>query len=133
MTVYINSSFFTENTPVFIAKTIIHETIHASIYQKVASSGGYEGLSSDNFEGLFRYYNSYGEDFSHQYMAGNYINDLASTLSSFDGSRYLFSYYEAIAWSGLWESYEWQNKTQEEKNSVYAKIELINSGSKKCK
>ncbi len=68
-TIKINSHYFDKNVPVFIAKTIMHETIHAAIYQKVASVGGLDNLDPNNFEQLFAYYNHYGTDYHHKYMA----------------------------------------------------------------
>ncbi len=128
----INSYYFDKNVPVFIAKTIMHETIHAALKQKVASAGGLDGLNPDNFEDLFRYYTHYGDDYEHKYMARHYVPVLAKTLAELDNSRYTMDYYEAISWSGLWESYEWKSMTQAERNAIYNRIEEFNRGEKSC-
>lgn len=130
--ILINSYYFEKNVPVFIAKTIMHETIHAALKQEVASVGGLEGLNADNFEELYRYYNHYGTDYEHKYMAAFYVPVLAQALAQLDNNKYPLSYYEAISWSGLWESYEWQSMTQSERDAIYDKIEEFNMGAKTC-
>jgi hypothetical protein len=133
MTVKINSYYFGKVAPVSIAKTILHESVHANIYQKVASVGGLNNLSTDNFDGLFAYYQNYGpKNYQHPYMAQYYVPELARALQSFDGNRYSLDYYEALSWAGLHETWEWQNMTQTQRDEIERKINEINAGTKRC-
>lgn len=134
MTIKINSLFFDEEVPVSIAKTILHETIHAYIYQEVASLGGYENLENSTIEQLFAYYEWYGGDsFQHPFMSRYYIPKLAEALWIYDGEKYSIDYYEALAWKGsLMGTYDYISKSQEEKDSIEQKISVLNLGSKEC-
>lgn len=132
MIVTINSYYFGKVAPVAIAKTILHESVHANIYQKVASVGGLNNLTADNFERLFAYYQTYGADYHHPYIAVTYVPVLAESLLRFDGGRYSLDYYEALSWSGLHETWEYQNMTQTQKNEIERKVNEINSGIKTC-
>ncbi|WP_430817101.1 hypothetical protein [Carboxylicivirga sp. RSCT41] len=131
-TILINSHYFDKNVPVFIAKTIIHETIHAAIYQKVAAAGGLDQLDPNSFEQLFAYYNHYGTDYHHKYMARHYVPKLAKTLALLDNNKYSIDYYTAISWSGLDDSYEWKSMTQDERDDIFDKTEEFNKGEKEC-
>ena len=50
MTIKINSYYFDKVAPVFLAKTILHETIHAYIYQEVEALGGYSNIENSTFK-----------------------------------------------------------------------------------
>lgn len=85
-----------------IARTLLHEAIHAKIFREVKSVGGLEGLTDKNFPGLFDYYSRYGEGkFQHQLMAQHYIDFIAENLGAFDNYQQNDKVYIALAWQGL--------------------------------
>ncbi len=57
---------------------------------------------------------------------------LAKALAKLDNNKYSMDYYEAISWSGLDDSYEWNAMTQAERDAIYKKIEEFNKGNKVC-
>ena len=85
-----------------IARTLLHEAIHAEIYRQVKSSGGLDALTENNFPGLFDYYSRYGKGkFQHQLMAKHYIDFIAENLGAFDNYSQNEEVYTAMAWQGL--------------------------------
>ncbi|QIA06780.1 hypothetical protein [Draconibacterium halophilum] len=133
VTIKINSYYFDEVAPVTTAKTILHETIHAYLYQEVNKLGGLDNLENTTFENLFAYYQTYGyPDYQHDYMSQYYIPNMAQTLRQYDNYAHGIDYYEALAWQGLSYTYGWQQKTQAEKDAINAKVNEINSGNKEC-
>lgn len=122
MTISINAFYFDKVTPVFLAKTILHETLHAYIYQEVAALGGYPNLENSTFENLYAYYQKYGRnDYQHDYISQYYIPQMASTLRAYDGNKYTLDYYTAISWSGLHDTWGWQAMTQAQRDAIIAK------------
>lgn len=83
-----------------IARTFLHEMVHAELWRKVKSVGG--NVSQNNFPGILDYYRRFVKNWQHQQMAAHYINTIANGLSLFDGASHPLSYYEDIAWIGLW-------------------------------
>jgi len=133
VTVRINSYYFDKVAPVATAKTILHETIHAYLFQEVNALGGLDNLENSTFENLFNYYQTYGYPYyQHDYISQYYIPKMASTLRKYDNYALGIEYYEALAWQGLGETYGWYIKTQEEKDALNAKVDEINSGNKNC-
>jgi hypothetical protein len=101
-TIYLNTNSDKMNRPTLeIARTLMHEIIHAEIFRKVKSVNGLKGLSEDNFPGLFDYYSRFQTQMQHQLMAEHYISILADMLKAFDGGFESDETYEALAWGGL--------------------------------
>ncbi|MFY9150709.1 MAG: hypothetical protein WAO52_01750, partial [Prolixibacteraceae bacterium] len=129
----INSYYFGKVAPLAIAKTMLHESIHANLYQKLATILGKENLSNKNFEELYRSYQetTIGTP-QHDFMSKYYIPSLASALQSFDGNSLPSDYYVSLAWTGLENTSAYNNLTQSQKDEIERKINEINSGSKIC-
>ena len=99
-----------------IARTIMHEVIHAEIFRKLlslAQTGNLSGLTEqdvidakDDYPGIYDYYTRYiynnpnPSSPQHDMMAQHLIGTLANFLMQFDSSLTL-SEAEALAWSGL--------------------------------
>jgi len=83
-----------------IARTFLHEMVHAELFRKVKSVGG--TFSQNDFPGIYDYFRRYYKNWQHQQMAAHYINTIANGLSQFDGGSHQLSYYKDIAWIGLW-------------------------------
>ena len=105
-----------------VARTFIHEMIHAEIYRKLLSCAGLPNVNFHNysqqewenyitnlhndFPGLFDYYLRYSyntttpSDYQHELMAQHYRDIIINTLKEFDNSQ-SENVYEALAWVGL--------------------------------
>lgn len=116
-----------------IARTLLHEAIHAEMKRKIASVGG--EITTKNFPGIYDYYTRYGRegDWSHQQMAAHYINTIVNGLQEYDNNQHSESFYESIAWKGLQGTTVWNQLStdqQEYYNSEYQVF--LSTGSKNC-
>lgn len=98
-----------------VAKTIIHEVIHAEMWRKILSimdnGGNLQGitrqqwidkLSNSDYPGIFDFYTRFGTNgFQHPQMAANYRNVIADALQAFDNNANPRQLYEDLAWEGL--------------------------------
>ena len=94
--------FDTNQSPIDMATTILHEGIHASILAYLHNSG--VDVSLLNTRRLHELYalNRYGEnDLHHYYMVETYIVPIASALRKLDGNQFPVEYYYGFAWDGL--------------------------------
>lgn len=90
-----------ENRPVLgVARTLIHEAIHAELYRKVRSVNNQ--ISINDFPGIYDYYRRYIKNWQHQQMAAHYIDLMGKMLKEFDGSKMSDQYYRDISWNGLY-------------------------------
>ena len=110
------SSKLNEMPPLLVAKTIIHETIHAYITMELLKIQDTwckenldkeefaklsEALNERNYPTLYAYYNLYksrGKS-QHEYMAKYYVSKIASAL--FEISEVSYTICLAVAWQGL--------------------------------
>ncbi|WP_129365470.1 hypothetical protein [Lutibacter sp. HS1-25] len=116
ITIQINSYQMETNKALEVARTILHEYIHADMYRKLLTENPtndeldfrttYEKFESDNFEASFQ----------HETMADLYVGEMTNALKNFhenalvgdynwltnNGTNPLpNSFYEALAWQGL--------------------------------
>jgi hypothetical protein len=85
------------NTALTIARTIIHEGIHARL-REFASR---EGSDETSFPGVYDYFRIYAKNWDHQQMADHYRSTIAEGLKEYDNSQNSDSFYNALAWEGL--------------------------------
>ncbi len=144
ITIAINSNKL--NRPnLSIARTIIHETIHAEMFRKILSildnGGDLKGLtrsqwisklSNGDYPGIFDYYSRYGKEMQHQQMAAHYISTISSLLKEFQPGLSQ-NIYDALAWTGLKNTTAWNALSLTKRNSIN-KIneEFKKNGNKKC-
>ena len=99
-----------------VARTLIHELIHAEMWRKLLSLANegdlnYDGWSKtqqqnfvnsirNNFPGIYDFYRRYATNWQHEQMAAFYRSSIENALKNFDGS-YSNDVYEALAWVGL--------------------------------
>ena len=124
-----------------LAKTIIHETIHAEMYRKllsVANQGhlNFSGQSAqsqksymlrirENFPGIYDYYRRY-KNWQHTQMATHYRQTIASILQEYDTGRPVpngqqpAQLYMDLAWEGLNHSniVAWTRQSSSEKMRI---------------
>ena len=103
-----------------IARTFIHETIHAEMFRKIMSildnGGDLNGLtrsqwtnklSNGDYPGIFDYYSRYGVNgMQHEQMAAHYISTISSLLEEFQ-SGLSQDIYNSMAWEGLKNTEAW--------------------------
>ncbi len=96
--VILNSNYIANRAPIEIARTILHESIHALLLKHAFGDG------TDSFIDIFRNYLSetnQANDLHHAIMRDKYVIPIAKGLQLFDNSSEDFSYYENLALSGL--------------------------------
>lgn len=96
----LNSNFVEEACPIEILKTILHESIHAEILRRFKSYSIAE--LNQIFPDMMSYFNNPNvNDFHHEYIAGEYFNQLVGALQDFYPNEYSVEELEVIVWSGL--------------------------------
>jgi len=96
------------NPTLIVAKTLVHEVIHAEIYRKLLSISQTNGainetdllrmLEAGDFPGLFDYYSRYtSNQAQHEMMAQHYIDAIAGALKEFDQNQHSDSFYSDMA------------------------------------
>lgn len=111
----IKSSYSNTATRLSIARTLVHEAIHAYIlsYIDIAQQGG----SSASYREFPELWNElvakkYGDpntadgwnQYHHEEMARNYVTTIANALSVWDNNQNSSQYYADLAWGGLIET-----------------------------
>ena len=139
-----------------IARTFVHEMIHAEIFRKLLSCANLPNLNfnnysteewknfiislKDNYPGLYDYYLRYffntpsGQTLSdeqHQLMAQHYRNIIVNALKEYDNTK-PESLYQALAWEGLKNTVAWNNLSTTEKNNINTIINNFNISNTNC-
>lgn len=115
----INQSRVPNMSSIEVALTLLHEGLHAQIYQKLLLIHGPAKLNNLNFPGLFKAYQDYAQGgVQHQYIAQNYITSLSTALRTFDNNKFELKYYEALAWNGLEGTESFKALKQSDKDNI---------------
>lgn len=133
-----------------IARTFIHELIHAEIYRKLLSVAGSPSISltqaqliqlRNNYPGLYDYYMRYmwnippGQAPSgaqHEAMAQHYRGIIKQALKEYDNNSQSDETYEALAWEGLINTVAWNNLSQSQKNNITTIINNFENSNTNC-
>ena len=117
-----------------VARTLIHEMIHATMFRWLLESAETGALSPENgmtqtqlinyidnlknnFPGLYDYYYDRRlPDWSHEQMAAHFIGIIKNALQEYDPSQ-TEETYEALAWVGLKNKISWNNLLQLERDN----------------
>jgi hypothetical protein len=117
-----------------VARTLIHEMIHATMFRWLLESAETGALSPENgmtqtqlinyidnlkndFPGLYDYYYDRRlPDWSHEQMAAHFIGIIKNALQEYDPSQ-TEETYEALAWAGLKNTISWNNLLQSERDN----------------
>lgn len=130
-----------------IARTIIHETIHAEMFRKLLSildnGGDLDGLTRNqwiqklangDYPGIFDYYSDFGVgNMQHEQMAAHYITTISDQLEEFEPGHSQ-EVYDSLAWTGLIDTVAWNSLSQSEKNAIVSTINNFHNsvGSENC-
>lgn len=96
-TVILNSDRINNRAPIEIAKTIIHESLHA-LLQNHYHTG------TESFIELFGKYmeeNTGSNHITHAIMRDHYVASISNTLKQFDNNQETQQFYDDLAWEGL--------------------------------
>ncbi|SMO85044.1 hypothetical protein [Gracilimonas mengyeensis] len=155
----INISFNTNNLyrpSLDVARTLIHEMIHAEMYRKLLSIAQKPNLRyteytpeewlafahglRNNFEGLYHYYYKFrwgipeGEEptsAQHEAMADHYRNQIINALTDFDNTKSQ-STYEHLSWIGLTNTTAWKNLSSTEQDSIKFRVNKFQLNEPSC-
>ena len=132
-----NGNTLNDRTILGLARTFLHEVIHAEMYRKVKSVNG--SISETDFPGIYDYYRRHIKNWQHEQMASHYRNSIARMLQEFDTGIPLTSqqspdqFYLDMSWVGLQKTLAWDNLDDYEKTRIVNSIVYYESnGNKTC-
>ncbi|AOW16123.1 hypothetical protein LPB03_01005 [Polaribacter vadi] len=96
-TISINENTLSNRTSLGLARTIIHEGIHARL-REFASR---DGSNAVKFPGVYNYFRIYKKNWDHQQMADYYRSTIAKGLKQYDNSQHSDQFYNDMSWEGL--------------------------------
>lgn len=99
-----------------IIKTMIHESVHAGILNVVKGTH-INGWGVDDVPDLKYYYDNF-TDFHHEYMAGNYFDNLVKSLKQIYSDKYSDAEYEALMWNGLHNTLAYKKLSAAKRNEI---------------
>jgi hypothetical protein len=111
-----------------IARTFIHEMIHAEMFRILLSLSSTNGeidvfklntmLTEHNYPGLYDYYRRFGvNDMQHEQMAAHYRGIVVNLLKEYDNTL-TNDQYQAIAWIGLKGTIAWKRLNDSERQNT---------------
>ena len=126
-TIIFDTEYLNSATDLSLARTIIHESIHAMFYLGV--DGGMGSAFTEANKLLYDGNGSYQlQPVQHQQMALNYVDEIATLLKSFANDRGITppvpeserdEYYELLAYGGLHDSDAWEELGLDETDAGY--------------
>ena len=141
ITIQINENTLASRSTLEIARTLMHEAIHAEMFRKVIEINKYQNIG--DYPGVYYYYYTYKiPTWQHQQMAAHYTGIIGEALAEFDGYKQPLQYYKDVAWEGLIHDKDatgktisttaWNSLSTQEKNRTIANINHSKSGGKNC-
>ena len=150
---YIITITFNENKlnrpSLSVARTFIHEMIHAEMFRKLLSVAQHPSIQLDqnqliqlknDYPGLYDYYMRWkwnvpqGQSPSsaqHEAMAQHYRNIIKQALQEFDNAQ-ISEVYEALSWIGLQNTVAWYNLSQNERDNINQIINNFSINNPNC-
>lgn len=119
-TIKINANTLSDRTSLGLARTIIHEGIHARLREFLHRKGG--TLSKEDFPGVYEYFRTYGKNWDHQQMADYYRSTIAKGLMQFDNGQHSDQFYDDMAWEGLANIVDANNKPDQIYTEAWKKL-----------
>ncbi|MBL0739953.1 hypothetical protein [Chryseolinea lacunae] len=144
MVTTIDRHYINVNGSLLVAKTFLHESIHARLYSELSKVEGYESVDPNDFPKLFDAYSivkmpaSQGTKLpnptnyvQHQIMAKKYVDVMAKALWEFDvnnhdNSLITMDNYRALAWQGLRGTQAYHDLTADQRAKMDADAQFIN-------
>ncbi|MCI2230530.1 hypothetical protein MC378_15245 [Polaribacter sp. MSW13] len=140
ITVSLNTEQSINRPSLAVARTILHEAIHADIYRKIKTTSGIYLDSSTgkwrlpdgsraHFPTLFDNFNEDPNNPHHNYMANYYRTAMEDGLKEFAtsiGETHTDQFYKDFVWSGLLETKAWENQYSDPTYANSEKIRIKN-------
>lgn len=130
--IILNPNYLEKASPISIARTILHESLHAEMRYYLNTHAINTIFNEENL--LFAT-NKYGNtDLGHNLMADFYRGIIIQALKQFDlncGLNELdreFGFYEALSWGGLYKTQSWSNLVDTNKIALIIYNEENNGG-----
>lgn len=98
ITTKLNCSYLKEATKLAIARTMMHEALHAYMYAYLVKEG--KNVFIQNFPDVIWQFGGQNIN-THEQMVNSYLNTIAEALKQLDGNRQDEQFYKDIAWGGL--------------------------------
>ena len=117
----ISHDLLERGSDLFIAKTVIHEMLHAYFKVELDRQGLEEGMGDflSDFNKLSEFwFEKNSKQIEHEMMALMYVEILAEALATYDNNRHNINYYRSLAWTGLEGTQEYENLSPEEKQRI---------------
>ncbi|MDG1697585.1 MAG: hypothetical protein P8H93_01565 [Polaribacter sp.] len=132
-----------------IARTFIHEMIHAEIFRKLLSVAQHPSIQLDqnqliqlrnDYPGLYDYYTRWKNNVpnginltspQHQVMATHYRGIIIEALKEYDNTK-SDEIYEALSWVGLQNTIAWNNLSPNEQTNILQIVATFNSSNTNC-
>lgn len=134
-----------------VARTMIHEMIHAEIFRKLLSVWQHPSLGGmtvsdlilikDDYPGLYDYYIRWYNNIpiginitsaQHQAMAQHYRSIITQAIKEYSNNQYSQDIYDALAWAGLMNTIAWNNLSLSEKNQIIQTINNFENNNPNC-
>ena len=116
----INANTLSSRTTLGLARTVIHEGIHARLREFLFRKGG--TVSKNDFPGVYEYYRIYQDNWDHQQMADFYRGTIAKGLKQFDNGQHTDQFYDDMAWEGLANIVDANNRPNEIYTEAWKKL-----------
>ena len=117
----ISHDLLERGSELFIAKTVIHEMLHAYFKIQLDKDGIEQGMDDfvSDFDKITHIFNEkFKKDAEHEMMSKMYVELLAESLAAYDDNKHELSYYRSLAWAGLEQTDEYKNLSEEEKTQI---------------
>lgn len=133
-----------------VARTMIHEMIHAEIFRKLLSVAQHPSIQlthnqliqlRNDYPGLYDYYMRWkwnvpkGQSPSnaqHQAMAQHYRDIISQAIMEYDNNQHSQDIYDALTWVGLMNTIAWNNLSLSEKNQIIQTINNFENNNPNC-
>lgn len=146
ITITLNKEQSVNRPSLAVARTILHEAIHAEIYRKIKSTNSdYNKIKIHklSWPTLFKYYKKKSKNAQHNYMADYYRKAIELGLREYAkqiGETHSDQFYRDMAWNGLLDTESWNkqykdpNYAKKEKRRIKKVIsDYEKSGKNRCK
>lgn len=106
----IDSNYVNQATEISIARTILHEMLHAYMISNIDDVNAGNTVDVKQFLLLWQYIrnttspNGSTQSAQHEYMANRFISPLKAALKEWDNSSQSEQYYEDLAWGALFDT-----------------------------
>lgn len=111
----LNCELFQNFTQLAMARTILHEALHAYMQAYLRQYG--KEIFQKDFPNVAFAYGTVTSD-THEEIAQNYLTEIADALKKFDNGRQSDEYYKKLAWAGLKGTNSFKQKSKEDKDEI---------------